>query len=26
MHGHEEVVNVFRNALKRYPRGNVLKA
>ena len=26
MHGHEEVVNVFRSALKRYPRGNVLKA
>jgi len=26
MHGHEEVVNVFRNALKRYPRGSVLKA
>ena len=26
MHGHEEVVNVFRNALKRYPRGSMLKA
>ncbi|MEI7536248.1 MAG: carbonate dehydratase [Comamonadaceae bacterium] len=26
MHGSDEVVNVFRSALKRYPRGSVLKA